>query len=95
MIGWTGQTWAALAMIAIAAIYLARCAYRSLRGLNSGSGCCGSCSPPLNKGGPGGGNCSSTNQDTLDSKPESDAGGFIPLENLTDLARRRKEEKGG
>jgi hypothetical protein len=133
MIAITAQTWLALAMIALAAIYLARCAWRTLKGQSSGPGCCstGCCStdcsassspltkggprggerpsvapnsppdlrdasansPPRTKGGPRGGESLSTPQESSVPQPKP-ATTFIPLENLADLARRHKQERG-
>jgi hypothetical protein len=82
MIGLSGQSWLALAMVIVAAIYLGRCAWRTLRGLNAGPGCCG-------------GGCPSLGQDTSESQSRDAAastGTFVPLENLADLARRHKQQ---
>jgi hypothetical protein len=79
MIAIAAQTWLALGMIALAALYLARCAWRALRGQSAGPGCCST-------------GCSLASPDPTEPKPEQARGNFIPLENLADLARRRKEE---
>jgi hypothetical protein len=81
MIGMSGQSWAALAMVAVAAVYLARLAWRTLRGVSSGPGCCGS-------------GCPSAHPDASEAQPKGESGTFVPLENLADLARRHKRENG-
>jgi hypothetical protein len=80
MIALTGQTWAAMAMVAVAAIYLTRCAWRAMRGTSAGPGCCGS-------------GCQSARKNTDSAEPQPQSGGnFVPLDNLADLARRHKQE---
>lgn len=78
MIAIAGQTWLALAMIALAAIYLARCTWRALRGQSHGPGCCST-------------GCTLASPDTAEPEPKKTRGNFVPLENLADLARRHKE----
>lgn len=79
MLGIAGQTWLALGMIALAALYLARSAWRTLRGRSAGPGCCGT-------------GCSLTTPDQSEQPPQQTSGNFVPLDNLADLARRHKQE---
>jgi hypothetical protein len=79
MIGMSGQQWAAVAMVAVAAIYLGRQTWRTLRGTVSGPGCCG-------------GDCPSVRPRPDEAAGQGDAKPFVPLDNFAGMARRHKQE---
>jgi hypothetical protein len=80
MIGLSTQSWAAIAIVAMAAGYLGYLAWRTLRRGGQGAGCCST-------------GCPSARQDTTEPPASDRAQPFVPLDSLAELARRHKEER--
>lgn len=80
MIALSGQSWAVLAIVVAAAIYLGWQAWRTLRGGGARAGCC-----------PTG--CPSAGQGADEPAPQGHSQSFIPLDNLADLARRHSQAR--
>lgn len=94
MIALTWQSWAVVATVAAAVVYLGWYAWRSLRRRGNGLGCCAAgCGAALSE--PADARLRTEAQPREGARPPATAGSttFIPLENMVDLARRHKQQQ--
>ena len=81
MLGWSAQSWIVVAIVIGAAAYLSRSAWQSWRRRGVGTCCEKGC-----------GHAADTSNSAA-SPATSTRTTFIPLDNIVDLARRRREER--